>query len=106
MSYINFCPVLLSYRSSCCDALSLCMYPYPSSPLQTIRRRTQFELNKVQSRDHVVEGLIRALDRIDDVVDIVRKAKDTADAKAILMSSEYEMSDAQATAILALTLGR
>ena len=53
-----------------------------------------------------MDGLIRALDRIDDVVDLVRKAKDTADAKAILMSSEYEMSDAQASAILALTLGR
>lgn len=54
----------------------------------------------------MVEGLIRALDRIDDVVDLVRKAKDTADAKAVLMSAEYEMSDAQASAILALTLGR
>ena len=82
----------------------------PSTPTytewQTIRRRTQFELQKVEARDHVVEGLIRALDRIDDVVDLVRKAKDTADAKAVLMSSEYEMSEAQASAILALTLGR
>lgn len=53
-----------------------------------------------------MEGLIRALDRIDDVVNLVRKAKDTAQAKAVLMSGEYEMSEAQAAAILALTLGR
>ncbi len=73
---------------------------------KTIRRRTQHELGKVEGRDHVVEGLIRALDRIDDVVELVRRAKDTAGAKAVLMSPVYDMSDAQATAILALTLGR
>jgi len=73
---------------------------------KTIRRRTQHELSKLESRDHVVEGLIRALDRIDDVVELVRRAKDTAAAKATLMGSQYDMSEAQAQAILALTLGR
>jgi len=73
---------------------------------KTIRRRTQHELRKVEARDHLVEGLIRALDRIDDVVELVRRAKDTAAAKATLMGPEYEMSEAQAQAILALTLGR
>eukprot|EP00624_Nannochloropsis_granulata_P006947 evm.model.NODE_5579_length_11332_cov_19.341246.1 len=37
---------------------------------KTIRRRTQHELGKVEARDHLVEGLIRALDRIDDVVEL------------------------------------
>jgi DNA gyrase/topoisomerase IV subunit A len=47
-----------------------------------------------------------ALDRIDDVVDLVRKAKDASAAKAALTGSDYNLSEQQATAILALTLGR
>lgn len=54
----------------------------------------------------MVEGLIRALDRIDDVVELVRKSKDTATAKGVLMGEDYAMSEVQANAILALTLGR
>lgn len=47
-----------------------------------------------------------ALDRIDDVVDLVRKAKDAAAAKAALTGPAYNLSEQQASAILALTLGR
>lgn len=73
---------------------------------QTIRRRTKHELGKLEARDHVVQGLLLALDRIDDVVDLVRKAKDTAAAKATLMGDNYGLTEPQAAAILALTLGR
>ena len=71
-----------------------------------IRRRSKYELSKLQSRDHVVQGLISALDRIDDVVELVRRSKDTADARAVLVSDTFGLSDEQASAILALTLGR
>lgn len=54
----------------------------------------------------MVQGLLLALDRIDDVVDLVRKAKDTAAAKATLMGDNYGLTEPQAAAILALTLGR
>jgi hypothetical protein len=71
-----------------------------------IRRRTQHELSKVEAREHIVEGLIRALDRIDGIVEVVRKAPDTAAARATLMGKDYAMTEPQANAILALTLGR
>lgn len=73
---------------------------------QVIRRRSNYELTKLKNRDHVVQGLILALDRIDDVVELVRRSKDTAAARTVLVSDVYGLSEEQANAILALTLGR
>jgi DNA gyrase subunit A len=71
-----------------------------------IRRRTKFQLDKLVTRDHIVQGLLIALSRIDDVIEIVRNSKDSTSAKAILSSDEYGLSDEQIEAILALRLGR
>ena len=64
-----------------------------------VTRRTKFELNKAEERAHIIEGLLIALDNIDEVIQIVRSSRTTADAKAKL-SERFGLSDAQAQAIV------
>ena len=64
-----------------------------------VTRRTKFELNKAEERAHIIEGLLIALDNIDEVIQIVRNSRTTADAKAKL-SERFGLSDAQAQAIV------
>ncbi|WP_174589932.1 DNA gyrase subunit A [Methanocella conradii] len=68
-----------------------------------VTRRSQFELKKAQAREHILAGLLVALDNIDDFVDILRKSASADDAKAIFMS-KYGMSDEQSKAILDMRL--
>lgn len=68
-----------------------------------VRRRTQFDLNKAEQKAHILEGLTIALRHIEDIVQKVKKSKDTATAHAMLMS-DYNLSDAQAKAILDMKL--
>lgn len=70
-----------------------------------VRRRTQFELKKAQSRAHIVEGLRIALDHIDEIITIIRQSETSEIAKAQLMSN-YGLSDRQAQAILDMRLVR
>ena len=72
----------------------------------TIRRRTSYQLENLKSRDHLVEGMILALGRIDDLIDLLRKSSDSAAAKKVLMSEEYALSTEQADSILGLRLSR
>lgn len=72
----------------------------------TIRRRTAFQLTKLTTRAHVVEGMLKALKQIDKVIDLVKKAKDSAAAKELLMSKKYGFTAEQADSILGLTLRR
>ena len=64
-----------------------------------VTRRTKFELNKAEERAHIIEGLLIALDNIDEVIQIVRNSRTTADAKAKL-SERFGLSDDQAQAIV------
>ncbi len=64
-----------------------------------VTRRTRFELNKAEERAHIIQGLLIALDNIDEVIKIVRNSRTTADAKASL-SERFGLSDAQAQAIV------
>lgn len=64
-----------------------------------VTRRTKFELNKAEERAHIIEGLLIALDNIEEVIQIVRNSRTTADAKAKL-SERFGLSDAQAQAIV------
>lgn len=64
-----------------------------------VTRRTKFELNKAEERAYIIEGLLIALDNIDEVIQIVRSSRTTADAKAKL-SERFGLSDAQAQAIV------
>lgn len=70
-----------------------------------VRRRTEYRLRKAEERAHIVEGLVRALDLIDEVIRIIRAAKDTPAARASLIEA-LEFSEAQAQAILEMRLQR
>ena len=64
-----------------------------------VTRRTKFELNKAEERAHIIQGLLIALDNIDEVIQIVRNSRTTADAKTNLIQ-RFGLSDAQAQAIV------
>ena len=68
-----------------------------------VRRRTQFDLNKAEEREHILIGLKKALDHIDKIISLIRKSNDVAEAHAGLMK-EFKFSDKQATAILEMRL--
>lgn len=70
-----------------------------------VRRRTQFRLDKALARQHIVEGLLIALDAIDEVVKTIRASKDTAEARASLIA-KFKLSDIQAGHILDMPLRR
>ena len=50
----------------------------------TVRRRTAYQLKKLEDRDHIVQGLLIALSNIDDIIEVLRGSKDTAAAKVAL----------------------
>ena len=64
-----------------------------------VTRRTKFELNKAEERAHILEGLLIALDHIDEVIQIIRNSENVSAAKARLME-RFALSDAQAQAIV------
>ena len=68
-----------------------------------VRRRTEFDLQKARDRLHIVEGLITAVDHLDEVIRLIRRAHEASDAESGLMS-RYLLSEAQAKAVLAMTL--
>ena len=70
-----------------------------------IRRRTQYDLNKAEARSHILEGLIIALDNIDEVVRMIRASRTAQEAKTGLME-HFGLSDRQAQAILDMRLQR
>ena len=70
-----------------------------------VTRRTKYDLDKSLARAHILEGLIKALDHIDEIVRIIRGSKDTATAKLTLMET-FAFSDKQAQAILDMRLAR
>ncbi len=70
---------------------------------EVIRRRTEFELRKAQAREHILIGLKKALDHIDEIIKLIKASKDTPTAKENLMK-KFKFSDLQATAILEMKL--
>ena len=70
---------------------------------EVVTRRTQYDLNKAQERSHILEGLLKALDHIDEVIRIIRASANTAEAKNNLIE-RFELSDAQAQAIVDMRL--
>jgi len=73
--------------------------------LEVIVRRTQYDLEKAQERAHILEGLIIALDNIDEVIRIIRHSKTVEEAKDSLMST-FALSEIQSKAILDMRLQR
>ncbi len=70
---------------------------------EVVVRRTKFDLEKAQKRAHILEGLIKAIDVIDEIIRIIRASKTVEEAKSTLIST-FAFSDAQATAIVEMKL--
>ena len=70
---------------------------------EVILRRTRFDLDKAQKRAHILEGLLKALDVIDEIIRIIRASKSVEDAKNELMAT-FGFTDVQATAIVEMRL--
>ena len=68
-----------------------------------VTRRTKYDLNKAEERDHILQGLLIALDHIDEVIQIMRSSKNTQEAKDRLME-RFGLTDAQAQAIADMRL--
>ena len=68
-----------------------------------VTRRTEYELNKAQERAHILEGLLKALDNIDEVIQIIRSSRTTAEAKEGLIE-RFALTEAQAQAIVDMRL--
>ena len=90
-------PKILSLR----DAL----YYYIKHQEDVVTRRTRYDLDKSLARAHILEGLLKALDHIDEIVQIIRSSADSASAKASLIE-RFAFSDKQAQAILDMRLAR
>ena len=78
---------------------------YLSFQCEVIERRTRFDLGKAQDRLHILEGLLKAIDNIDETVNIIRSSKTQEIAKSRLIE-RFNYSDAQVKAILDLRLAR
>lgn len=70
-----------------------------------IVRRTQFELDKAQKRAHILEGLLKALDFIDEIIAMIRASRTVEDAKSAIME-RFGFTDVQAAAIVAMRLAQ
>ncbi|MDO4493319.1 MAG: DNA gyrase subunit A [Clostridia bacterium] len=81
------------------------LYHYLRHRAEVVTRRTKFDLNKAQERLHIVQGLLTALDHIDEIVELIKKSANTQEAKAKLME-RFGFSEVQAQAILDMRLAR
>ena len=81
------------------------LYHYLEHQKDVIVRRTRYDLDKAEARAHILEGLLIALDNIDEIVRIIRNSPNTAEAKTQLME-RFALSDKQAQAILDMRLAR
>jgi len=97
LALVNGEPRVLSLRDM--------LYYYIKHQEDVVTRRTKYNLEKDRARAHILEGLLKALDNIDEVVHIIRTSKDTASARDALMA-RFQFSDKQAQAILDMRLAR
>ncbi len=76
---------------------------YIDHQVNVITRRTTFDLKKNQSRLHIVDGLIKAISILDEIVEVIKKSKDKADAK-LNLQQQFSFTEAQSEAIVMLQL--
>ena len=82
------------------------LVPYIKHQVEVITRRSQFRLDKAKAREHIVEGLIKALDLIDEIIAAIRASEDRPQALEALMAKPFEFSEMQAGHILDMQLSR
>ncbi|MEZ4501812.1 MAG: DNA gyrase subunit A [Dehalococcoidia bacterium] len=73
---------------------------------EVIRRRSEFDLEKARDRAHILEGLLKALDLLDEVIATIRAAESADAAKTALQAAPFELSERQAQAVLDMQLRR
>lgn len=78
---------------------------YVKHQKDVICRRTRYEINKAKARAHILEGLIKAIDYIDEVIAIIKNSRSIAESKEKLMA-RFELDDVQAQAIVDMRLGQ
>jgi DNA gyrase subunit A len=79
---------------------------YVGHQIEVITRRSEFRLRKARDRAHIVEGLIKALDLIDEIIAAIRASADKPAAREALIAEPFEFSDVQAEHILDMQLSR
>ena len=99
---INLC--LVDNAPKVCS-LPVLLQNYLDFQVSVIERRTKFLLEKDEARDHIVIGLIKCHDNIDDIVDIIKESSTPEEATKVLME-KYDFTELQVNAILAMTLRR
>ena len=77
---------------------------YVRHQIEVITRRSNFRLEKAKRREHILDGRIKALNVIDEIIALIRGSEDAQAAKASLMEKPYEFSEAQAVDILDMQL--
>ena len=82
-----------------------CIEVYVEHNLECIRREIQFDLNKAEARMHIVDGLLKALEDIDNIIKLIKTSASAAAAKDALMNT-YKFTEVQAKAILDMKLAK
>ena len=97
LALVNGVPHVLSLKDM--------LYNYIDHQVDVIQRRTRYELRKAEERAHILEGLVIALDNIDEVISIIRSSRDDAEARAKLIE-RFGLSEVQSNHILEMRLRR
>jgi DNA gyrase subunit A len=86
--------------------LAEALVAYVVHQVEVVTRRSKFRLRKARDRAHIIEGLLRAIDMLDEVIATIRASEDRAEARSNLMAEPFSFSEDQANQILDMTLGR
>ena len=97
LALVNNSPRVLSLREL--------VHYYIEHRAEIVERRTRFDLTEAEKRAHILEGLLKAIDHIDEVIAIIRASADAESASRALIE-RFEFSEVQANAILAMRLRR
>ncbi len=97
LALVNGVPHVLSLKDM--------LFNYIDHQIDVIQRRTRYELRKAEERAHILEGLVIALDNIDEVISIIRSSRDDAEARSRLIE-RFGLSEVQSNHILEMRLRR
>jgi DNA gyrase subunit A len=86
--------------------LAQALSAYVDHQIEVVRRRSKFRLEKAEARAHIVEGLLKALGKIDTIIKLIRGSADRDDARKKLMATPHKFSEIQANYILDMPLAR